>query len=180
MMSGDVIILTGPPGAGKTTVAEFIASSATVPTVHLMTDAFYRAIRAGFVLPYRPEAQRQNEVVIDAIVAAVAAYAGGGYDVVVDGIVGPWFLPPFRALLKRDSASVSYIVLRPDIDTTLARALGRGSDELTAADAITGLHHQFQGLGDYEHHVLNNGDLDVPQTAVAVLRAVASRQHLLR
>ncbi|MFJ2837769.1 hypothetical protein ACIO52_20645 [Nocardia sp. NPDC087230] len=35
---------------------------------------------------------------IEAIVAAVEAYSRGGYDVVVDGIVGPWFLPPLRAL----------------------------------------------------------------------------------
>jgi adenylate kinase family enzyme len=60
-VSGEVTILTGPPGAGKTTVAELIASDADVPTVHLTTDLFYRAIRAGYVPPYLPEAQRQNE-----------------------------------------------------------------------------------------------------------------------
>ena len=63
-----MIILTGPPAAGKTTVAELITSDASGPTVHLTTDLFYRAIRTGFVLPYLPEAARQNEVVIDAII----------------------------------------------------------------------------------------------------------------
>ncbi|HEY0001024.1 MAG TPA: AAA family ATPase [Actinoplanes sp.] len=93
-MSGDVIILTGPPAAGKTTVAALLAADAGSPTVHLTTDLFYRSIRTGFVLPFLPDAQRQNEVVIEAI---VATFARGGYDVVVDGIIGPWFLPPFRA-----------------------------------------------------------------------------------
>jgi len=96
-MNGEVIILTGPPAAGKTTVAGLLATDASSPTVHLTTDLFYRSIRTGFVLPFLPAAQRQNEVVIDAIVGTVTTFARGGYDVVVDGIIGPWFLPPFRA-----------------------------------------------------------------------------------
>lgn len=67
-MNGEVIILTGPPGAGKTTVAQLLSTTASVPTVHLMTDLFYRSIRAGFVPPFLPEARRQNDVVIEAIV----------------------------------------------------------------------------------------------------------------
>src|SRR6266511_1875381 len=80
----DVLLLTGSPGSGKTTVAALVATDAARPTVHVTTDQFYRAIRTGFVPPYLPESHRQNEVVVDAIVAAVTAYARGGYDVVVD------------------------------------------------------------------------------------------------
>ncbi|WP_204249108.1 AAA family ATPase [Nocardia arizonensis] len=117
-------ILTGPPGAGKTTVAERLAADAAVPTAHLTTDLFYRSIRSGFVLPYLPEAHRQNEVVIAAIVGTVVTFARGGYDVVVDGIVGPWFLPPFRA-----------------------------ATELKDTGAITGLYAAFADLGQLEKHV---------------------------
>jgi len=75
-VTGEVIILTGPPAAGKTTVAELIAGGASSPTVHLVTDMFYRAIRAGFVLPYLPEAEQQNEAVIEAIVATRQPFIG--------------------------------------------------------------------------------------------------------
>jgi cytidylate kinase len=177
-VSGEVTILTGPPGAGKTTVAELIASDADVPTVHLTTDLFYRAIRAGYVPPYLPEAQRQNEVVIGAIVATVAAYARGGYDVVVDGIVGPWFLPPFRELAKQNM-TVSYVVLRPRLETALTRAQAREGDELKAVDAITGLHGAFAQLGELESHVIDNGGLDAVQTAAEVRSAIASWRYRL-
>ena len=52
----DVLLLTGPPGSGKTTVARLVATDAPRPTVHVTTDEFYRAIRTGFVPPYLPGA----------------------------------------------------------------------------------------------------------------------------
>ncbi|MEU8235311.1 AAA family ATPase [Actinoplanes sp. NPDC048967] len=179
-MTSEVTILTGPPGAGKTTVAELLATDAEVPTVHLVTDMFYRSIRTGFVLPFLPAAQRQNEVVIEAIVGTVATFARGGYDVVVDGILGPWFLPPFRALAGREQPKVSYVVLRPDLTTTLARATARAGHELKDIDAITGLHAAFAQLGNLEDHAIDTSDLDAAQTAAAIRRAVASGEYGLQ
>ncbi|WP_244170095.1 phosphotransferase-like protein [Amycolatopsis tolypomycina] len=81
-MPGSLLILTGPPGAGKSSVARVIAAGAPRPTVHLHTDSFYAWIRTGLVPPYLPEADRQNNVVLD-------------------GVVGPWALEPFRDAAKR-------------------------------------------------------------------------------
>ncbi|MGW6442224.1 phosphotransferase-like protein [Lentzea sp. NPDC055074] len=176
-MTGEVIILTGPPAAGKTSVAGLLATGADVPTVHLVTDRFYRSIRTGFVLPFLPEAHGQNEVVVDAIVSTAATFARGGYDVVVDGIVGPWFLPPFRALTP--DLVVSYVVLRPNLDVTLGRAQERADEELKDVEAITGLHTAFADLGDLEGHVLDSGGLDPEQTAAEVRRVLAAGRHRL-
>jgi cytidylate kinase len=178
-VSGKVIILTGPPGAGKTSVAELLAVHASVPTVHLITDLFYRSIRTGFVLPFLPEAQQQNEVVIEAIVGTVVSFARGGYDVVVDGIVGPWFLPPFRTAAERDQLVMSYLVLRPGLDITLSRATARPDTELRDIDAITGLHAAFAELGDLEKHAIDTGDLDAEQTAAEIRRLLVSGRYRL-
>ena len=42
-----------------------------------------------------PESNEQNLIVIEAFLEAAKRYARGGYDVIVDGIVGPWFLEPW-------------------------------------------------------------------------------------
>ncbi|MEV6287653.1 AAA family ATPase [Kribbella sp. NPDC051770] len=176
-MTGHVILLTGSPGAGKTTVAALVATDAAKPAAHLTTDLYYRAIKTGFVAPYMPGAQKQNEVVVDAIVATASTYARGGYDIVVDGVIGPWFLKPFRAVA--DQLPVSYVVLRPDLETTLQRARDRADTELKDVEAITGLYDAFKDLGEYEKHVIDTTTLDAEQTAAAVREAVASGRFRL-
>lgn len=178
-MSGDVVILSGPPASGKTTVADLVAGSADKPTVHLTTDEFYRAIRAGYIPPYLPEAQGQNETVIDAIVAAVEVYAEGGFDVIVDGIVGPWFLAPYRRLADRTGLALTYIVLRPALPTALVRARDRSGPDLKDPDVIAGLHNAFGDLADLEHHVIDNTTLNSEATADRVRQAIASGRYRL-
>jgi chloramphenicol 3-O-phosphotransferase len=157
---GSVLLLSGAPGSGKSTIAKALTETGDRSAVHLLTDGFYTAIRKGFVLPFMPAAARQNEVVLQAIVASMVAYAQGGYDVVVDGIIGPWSLQPFRDAAHRTGLKLSLIVLRPDLPTALARASGREGRELKSVDAIKGLYGAFANLGALEPHVIDNtGDM---------------------
>lgn len=177
--AGQVLILTGPPGAGKTAIADVLAGSAQRPTVHMRTDTFYRWIRAGYVAPYLPEAAHQNEIVIAAIAEAAARYACGGYDVIVDGIVGPWFLDALLAVFRRDDIATSYVVLRPRLDVTLSRATERGADELTLAEPISQMHTQFSTLGELERYVIDSSDHSIEQTAAQVADGLTRRAYLL-
>ena len=85
--AGEILILTGTPGSGKTTTTKLLAMQSGSTKVHLHSDDFWHFIKNGAIPPYLPEADRQNSVVIDALAKAAASYARGGYFVIVDGIM---------------------------------------------------------------------------------------------
>ncbi|MFC6880270.1 AAA family ATPase [Actinomadura yumaensis] len=177
--TGSVIVLTGPCGAGKSTVARVLAGRLT-PSVRLHGDDFFGFIERGAIAPYLPQAQHQNETVIDVQATAAAGYAAGGYHVVFDGVVGPWFLAPFHRAAAEAGVPLDYVVLRPERDVVMARATARGTGALTDPEAIGQMFDEFADLGDLEPHALDSGALTPEQTADTIASALASGAYRLR
>ncbi|OZM74806.1 shikimate kinase [Amycolatopsis antarctica] len=181
MTTAEVIVLTGSPGAGKTTVAGVLAGAAE-HGVHLHADDFWHFIRGGAVPPYLPEAHAQNAVVLDVLAGAALRYASGGYLVVCDGIVGPWFLDAFREAFSGGTVALHYVVLRPDEETAVARAVARdprGGRTLTDPEPVRLMHAQFAALGELEPHAIDTSGLDVDATVEAVRASVRAGTHRL-
>ena len=96
MKQGRIIIITGSPGTGKTATSAIVARESSMEkSVHMHTDDFYHYLSKGAIPPYLPESNEQNLFVIEAFIEAAKRYVRGGYDVIVDGIIGPWFLEPW-------------------------------------------------------------------------------------
>jgi chloramphenicol 3-O-phosphotransferase len=160
MAQASIVVITGPPGAGKTTVSGLVAETID-PSVHVEGDAFWHFIRRGYIEPWRVESRGQNRVVVRALARAADTYAAGGYTVILDCILGPWFVEEFLADLSSPAPPVDYLVLRPSLDVALQRATSHTEDRRSqhgrplGSEPARRMYEQFADLGIYERHVVD-------------------------
>lgn len=165
-----VMIVSGCPGSGKTAVAAGLAGRHS-RGVHIVSDVFYRFIRDG-ISPILPESREQNTTVITAAARAAGAFALGGYEVFLDGVFGPWFVPLLAKELLPTGVAVDYVVLRASLERTLDRSADRekpGEEEI-----VRHMHRQFADLKEFEHHAVDTEMQSLEETVGEIVSRRAS------
>lgn len=157
-------MVTGPPGAGKSTVAALVVQ-AFEPAALVPGDAFFAFWARGAVAPWLPEADEQNATVLRAAGAAAGRYVAGGCSVVYDGVLGAWFLPEFVAA----AGPLHYCVVLPPLETCLARVAERTGHGFRDLPAAKQMHAAFAAADVAERHVLRTTDESAPEVARLVL-----------
>ena len=173
-MSG-LLIVTGPPGSGKSTVSRLVAEHFERCAL-VDGDAFFGFVVRGYVDPWMSESHDQNVVVTEAAARATGRYPRGGYMTIYDGMVGPWFLPTF--LEYADLRRVHYAVLMPPLELCLRRVMDRRGHGFRDEQATR---HMYAGFADapiQDKHVVADAQ-DAPSVVAREVLDRFEREELV-
>lgn len=168
---GSLLLITGPPGSGKSTVSRAIAKTSP-QSVFVEGDSFFGFLATGSIAPWLREANQQNQIVTRAAASAAGQYASGGYFTVYDGIVGPWFLRTFA--LASGLQELHYVILLPPVETCVERVATRLDHAFVDKAATRHMHEEFVSADIEPRHVLGappDHVEDVVRTVLSALEA---------
>jgi chloramphenicol 3-O-phosphotransferase len=157
---GSIVVLSGPIGAGKTTVARALLAAAEPPTAYIEGDVFWSFL----VKPPRQARQRNFQGLMRAMFRAAAAIAQDGYEVILDFSMPPAFVA--RASARLSDVDVRYVELRASLEICAQRASTRTEGVI----ADYGPYADFYAMFDAEdRHVIRNDTTD-PEAVAAAIR----------
>ena len=168
---GSLLVVTGPPGAGKSTLARALADSIE-PSVLVEGDAFFAFLARGRIEPWRSESHAQNTVVTEAAARAAGRFALGGYTTIYDGVVGPWFLPTFAAATGLDR--LDYLILLPPAERCVRQVAERVGHGFTDEAATRKMHGEFATAGIDRRHVLHDPPRSLEELVDRIWHAASS------
>jgi predicted kinase len=173
-----LLLLTGSPGSGKTTVAPLVADRHR-RSACLDVDWFFAKLRRDAIEPWKAEAHDQNRVVLRAAADAVAAFAEGGYFTVAEGILYPFMLDLFAGACAPRGITINYAVLRAPIEVVQQRVQDRRvkpphAGALADAVVVDDLWTQFEREGVDERHRVDAGERGPADVAEEIGRRLAA------
>lgn len=117
-----IVLLSGPVGAGKTTVARELIACSPGPIACIEGDTFWSFIAKG-APSHRLE--KKFKMTMTAMTAAAVPYALYGYEVILDFSIPPWFLDTALRIAGTRDVPLDYVVLCPSEEVCAARAAAR-------------------------------------------------------
>lgn len=141
-----IIVLSGPVGAGKTTVARELIASSPGPAAYMEGDIFWTFIVKG---PEGRRPEKNFKMVMTAMTAAAVPYALAGYETILDFSVPPWFIDTALRVARVRDVPLDYVVLRPGKAVCAARAAKRAEGAIADYTPYNDLYASFDEAARY-------------------------------
>ncbi|QEV17031.1 AAA family ATPase [Streptomyces alboniger] len=176
------VLLIGPAGAGKTSVAKFWAEHRRVPTAHISLDDVREWVRSGFADPqsgWNDHSEAQYRLARRTCGFAARNFLANGISCILDDAVFPDRPVVGLGGWKRHvGPGLLPVVLLPGLEVVLERNALRSGNRRLTDEEVARIHGRMAGWYGSGLPIIDNSQLDVPATARvlddALARAIAS------
>ncbi|MEU6357786.1 Pro-rich N-terminal domain-containing protein [Streptomyces sp. NPDC047072] len=172
------VLLIGPAGAGKTSVAKYWADHRRVPTAHISLDDVREWVRSGFADPqsgWNDHSEAQYRLARRTCGFAARNFLANGISCILDDAVFPDRPVVGLGGWKRHvGPGLLPVVLLPGLEIVLERNAERSGNRRLTDEEVARIHGRMAGWYGSGLPIIDNSQLDVPQTA-RVLDDVLSR-----
>jgi adenylate kinase family enzyme len=167
-----ICIITGPAGAGKTTVSDRLAKLFD-KSARINVDEMRSMIKSGYVRPYphTSEAKKQIKLANKATCQLAKNFVSNGFNVFIDDVV---LANSLKAYCKSFEAySVHMFLLLPKKEVVIKRDTGRRKDQIIGERAIE-LHDKFSKIKS-NWHIIDSSTHTVKQTVTEIFEVIKTR-----
>ncbi|QDQ10446.1 AAA family ATPase [Streptomyces spectabilis] len=163
------VLLIGPAGAGKTSVAKYWAEHRRVPTAHISLDDVREWVRSGFADPqtgWNDNSEAQYRLARRTCGFAARNFLANGISCVLDDAVFPDRPVVGLGGWKRHvGPGLLPVVLLPGLEVVLERNAQRSGNRRLTDEEVARIHGRMAGWYGSGLPIIDNSQLDVPATA---------------
>ncbi|MFF4252999.1 Pro-rich N-terminal domain-containing protein [Streptomyces sp. NPDC001663] len=163
------VLLIGPAGAGKTSVAKYWADHRRVPTAHISLDDVREWVRSGFADPqsgWNDNSEAQYRLARRTCGFAARNFLANGISCILDDAVFPDRPVVGLGGWKRHvGPGLLPVVLLPGLEIVLERNAERSGNRRLTDEEVARIHGRMAGWYGSGLPIIDNSQLDVPQTA---------------
>ncbi|MEV6172197.1 Pro-rich N-terminal domain-containing protein [Streptomyces sp. NPDC051954] len=163
------VLLIGPAGAGKTSVAKYWADHRRVPTAHISLDDVREWVRSGFADPqsgWNDHSEAQYRLARRTCGFAARNFLANGISCILDDAVFPDRPVVGLGGWKRHvGPGLLPVVLLPGLDIVLERNAERAGNRRLTDEEVARIHGRMAGWYGSGLPIIDNSQLDVPATA---------------
>ncbi|MCG6495170.1 AAA family ATPase [Kitasatospora sp. A2-31] len=173
------VLLIGPAGAGKTTVARYWAERRQTPTAHISLDDVREWVQSGFANPqsgWNSASEAQYRLARRTCGFACRNYLANGISCIIDDAVFPDRPAIGLGGWKRHiGPGMIPVVLLPSLDSVLSRNARRSGTRRLGDEEVARIHGRMAGWYNSGLPIIDNSHLDVAATAAELDRAILAR-----
>ncbi|GAB2946390.1 hypothetical protein GCM10023080_001090 [Streptomyces pseudoechinosporeus] len=163
------VLLIGPAGAGKTSVAKYWADHRRVPTAHISLDDVREWVRSGFADPqsgWNDHSEAQYRLARRTCGFAARNFLANGISCILDDAVFPDRPVVGLGGWKRHvGPGLLPVVLLPGLEIVLERNAERSGNRRLTDEEVARIHGRMAGWYGSGLPIIDNSQLDVPTTA---------------